>query len=100
MPNPMAGDDKSKSRASKKMAAPKSAAERVPQKSASKKSSLTSSSDKDTRHLDTTQVIITEDEYRSLVAQKAYEIFQRRCAATEADDWMQAERLVKEELLA
>ena len=48
----------------------------------------------------TPQVVITEDEYRSLVAQKAYELYLQRCAVTEVDDWFQAERIVKEMLLA
>src|SRR3982751_6385090 len=99
MTNPTAGDDKSKSRTGKKTTISKSAAERVPQKPAVKKSPQTTSSES-ARHPNATQVIITEDEYRALVAQKAHEIFRQRCAATEVDDWMQAERIVKEELLA
>jgi hypothetical protein len=47
-----------------------------------------------------TQVVITEDEFRALVAGKAYELFERRRAVTEVEDWLEAERLVKEQLLA
>ena len=45
-------------------------------------------------------LVITEDEFRGRIAAKAYELYVRRQAITETDDWMQAERLVKEELLA
>ena len=46
------------------------------------------------------QLVITEDEFRGRIAAKAYDLYMRRQAITETDDWMQAERLVKEELLA
>ncbi len=46
------------------------------------------------------EFFITEDEFRARVAFKAYELYLQRQAMTEADDWLQAERLVKEELLA
>ena len=42
---------------------------------------------------------ITEDEFRARVAAKAYKLYADRLARTETDDWMDAERLVKEELL-
>jgi len=43
---------------------------------------------------------ITEDEFRARVAAKAYELYAQRQAVTEADDWLSAERFVKEQLLA
>jgi hypothetical protein len=100
MPNPMAGDDKPKSRTSKKSTVSKSAGDRPSPKSAAKKAPPAMSSEQAIGNDSPTQVIITEDEYRGLVAQKAHEIFLQRCAATEVDDWVQAERFVKETLLA
>jgi hypothetical protein len=44
--------------------------------------------------------IVTEDQYRVRVSQKAYELYQRRQAVTHLEDWLEAERLVKGELLA
>ena len=41
------------------------------------------------------QLVITEDEFRGRIAAKAYDLYMRRQAITETDDWMQAERLVK-----
>ena len=43
---------------------------------------------------------LSEDELRGRVAAKAYELYAQRQAVTEADDWLNAERLVKEQLLA
>ena len=43
---------------------------------------------------------MTEEEYRTRVSQKAYELYEKRQAATNVDDWVEAERLVKNELLA
>jgi hypothetical protein len=43
---------------------------------------------------------VTEEEYRTRVSQKAYELYEKRQAATHSDDWVEAERLVKNELLA
>jgi hypothetical protein len=100
MPNPMADGDKPTQSRSQKPTVPKRSAERVPQKPAPKKQTLGRSSEKDKSIGNGTQVVITEDEYRALVAQKSYEIFMQRCAITEVDDWVQAERIVKEELLA
>jgi hypothetical protein len=39
------------------------------------------------------------EQYRSRVAQKAYELYEKRQAATDLDDWVEAERLLKAELL-
>ena len=44
--------------------------------------------------------VLSEDELRGRVAAKAYELYAQRQAVTEADDWLNAERLVKEQLLA
>lgn len=46
------------------------------------------------------RLAITEDEFRARIAAKAYQLYADRLARTEIDDWMEAERLVKEELLA
>ena len=50
--------------------------------------------------IEANQLVITEDEFRGRIAAKAYELYAHRQAITETDDWLQAERLVKEELLA
>ena len=44
--------------------------------------------------------VVTEEEYRIRVSQKAYALYEKRQAATHLDDWVEAERLVKNELLA
>ena len=44
--------------------------------------------------------VVTEEHYRARVSQKAYELYQKRQAGTELEDWLEAERLVKTELLA
>ena len=44
--------------------------------------------------------VVTEEQYRARVAQKAYELYLRRQATTHLEDWFEAERLVKTELLA
>jgi hypothetical protein len=44
--------------------------------------------------------VVTEDQYRARVSQKAYALYEKRQAATHLDDWFEAERLVKTELLA
>lgn len=43
--------------------------------------------------------VLSQEEYRARVAQKAFQIYEKRRALTEVDDWMEAERLVKLELL-
>jgi len=43
---------------------------------------------------------VTEEQYRVMVSQKAYELYQKRQAVTHLQDWLEAERLVKTELLA
>jgi hypothetical protein len=43
---------------------------------------------------------VTEEQYRARVSQKAYELYEKRQAATHYEDWIEAERLVKTELLA
>jgi len=44
--------------------------------------------------------VVTEEQYRARVSQKAYELYEKRQAATHYEDWIEAERLVKTELLA
>lgn len=100
MPNSMADGEKPKQNKNQKLTAPKRNAERSPQKPAPKSQPLLRSPEKADTLSCATQVVITEDEYRARIAQKAYEIFVQRCAITEVDDWVQAERIVKEELLA
>ena len=100
MPNSMADGDKSKQSKNQKLTAPKRSTERSPQKPAPKTQPLLRSPEKNDSLDCATQVVITEGEYRARVAQKAYEIFMQRHAITEVDDWVQAERIVKEELLA
>ena len=43
--------------------------------------------------------VLTHEEYRSRIAQKAFELYEKRRALTELDDWVEAERLVKLQLL-
>jgi len=43
---------------------------------------------------------VTEEQYRARVSQKAYELYEKRQAVTQLEDWLEAERLVKIELLA
>ncbi len=100
MPNPMADSEKPKQSKSQKPTVPKRSAERVPQKPAAEKQTLRRPSEKGGTIGSPRQVVITEGEYRALVAHKAYEIYIQRCASTEVDDWIQAERIVKEALLA
>jgi hypothetical protein len=44
--------------------------------------------------------VVTEEQYRARVSQKAYELYEKRQAATHLEDWLEAERRVKAELLA
>jgi len=100
MPNPMTDGDKPTQSRNQKPTVSKRSAEPLSQKPAPKKHTLGRASEKDKTIDKGTQIVITENEYRALVAQKAHEIFMQRCAITEVDDWVQAERIVKEELLA
>jgi hypothetical protein len=43
--------------------------------------------------------VFSQEEYRARVARKAFELYEKRQALTEVDDWIEAERLVKLELL-
>ena len=43
---------------------------------------------------------VTEEQLRVRISEKAYELYEKRQAATQLDDWLEAERLVKRELLA
>jgi hypothetical protein len=47
-----------------------------------------------------TSRVVAEEQYRARVAQKAYELYEKRQAVTHLEDWLEAERLVKTELLA
>jgi hypothetical protein len=44
--------------------------------------------------------VVTEEHYRARVSQKAYGLYEKRQAMTSVDDWLEAERVVKTELLA
>lgn len=44
--------------------------------------------------------VVTEEQYRTRVSQKAYALYEKRQAMTSVDDWLEAERVVKTELLA
>jgi hypothetical protein len=96
----MADSEKPKQSKSQKPTAPKRSAERVPQKPGLEKHTPRHPSEKGGTIDSSSQVVITKSEYRALVAQKAYEIHMQRCAVSEVDDWLQAERIVKEALLA
>ena len=43
--------------------------------------------------------VLTQEDYRARVARKAFELYEKRRALTEVDDWVDAERLVKLQLL-
>ena len=43
--------------------------------------------------------VLTQEEYRARVARIAFELYEKRRALTEMDDWIEAERLVKLQLL-
>ena len=47
-----------------------------------------------------TRAVLSDDGFRTRVAHKAYELYQKRQALTEKDDWLEAERLVRLELLS
>ena len=47
-----------------------------------------------------TQRVLTHDEFRAHVSRKAFELYEQRRAITEVDDWVEAERLVKLQLLS
>ena len=44
--------------------------------------------------------MLTEEEFRLRVSQKAFELYEIRRAITDADDWIEAERLVRTQLLS
>ena len=44
-------------------------------------------------------LVMTEDELRARVSRKAYELYEKRRAITDVEDWLEAERLVKLQLL-
>jgi hypothetical protein len=46
------------------------------------------------------KVILTEEEVRARISRKAYELYEQRRKRTHVDDWVEAERFVKAELLA
>ena len=52
------------------------------------------------RHVKTRHLVVTEEQYRARVSQKVYELYQKRQAATDLEDWLEPERLVRAELLA
>ncbi len=43
--------------------------------------------------------ILTQEEFRSRVARTAFELYVKRQAITEVDDWLEAERLIRMQLL-
>ncbi len=44
--------------------------------------------------------VLTQEEFFGRVARKAFELYEKRRAMTEVDDWLEAERLVKAQLLS
>ena len=70
-----------------------------PQTSVEKKERLLTK-DKNQSSSFTTQAVLSDDGFRARVAHKAYALYQKRQAITEKDDWMEAERLVRLELLS
>jgi hypothetical protein len=43
---------------------------------------------------------LTQEVFRARVAQKAFQLYEKRMALNEVDDWVEAERLTKLELLS
>jgi len=43
--------------------------------------------------------ILTQEEFQARVAEKAFELYLKRHAVTEVDDWLEAEQLVRLQLL-
>lgn len=43
--------------------------------------------------------ILTQEEFQARVAHKAFELYLKRQAVTEVDDWLEAEQLVRRQLL-
>ena len=91
MPRPASNAPKTNTEKSRKAATSKQVTSRTKNDEESKSSA---------KVVTARQLVITEDEFRGRIAAKAYDLYMRRQAITETDDWMQAERLVKEELLA
>lgn len=44
--------------------------------------------------------VLTQEEFRLRVSRKAFELYEIRRAITDVDDWIEAERLVKMQLLS
>jgi hypothetical protein len=44
--------------------------------------------------------VVADEQYRARVSQKAYELYEKRQGTAHLEDWLEAERLVKTELLA
>lgn len=44
--------------------------------------------------------VFTQEVFRARVAQKAFELYEKRQALSEVDDWVEAERLIKLEMLS
>lgn len=44
--------------------------------------------------------VLTQEEFRTRVSQKAFELYEIRRAITDVEDWIEAERLVKMQLLS
>lgn len=59
------------------------------------------SSSKTDSHIDTSEPGLSVVEYHARIARKAYDLFERRGRneGHDVEDWLEAERLVKEELL-
>ncbi len=46
------------------------------------------------------RLALTQEELRARISRQAFELYEKRRTATEVDDWIEAERLVKIELLS
>ena len=44
--------------------------------------------------------VLTQEEFRTRVSQKAFELYEIRRAITDVEDWIEAERVVKLQLLS
>ena len=92
-------EDKPKVRQSRKVkASPKNEARNSQGQPEDKERKFPTSKDEPTSR--PMRLVMTEDDFRARISQKAYELYEKRRALTDVEDWLEAERLVKQQLLA
>ena len=92
-------EEKPKVRQSRKVkASPKSEARNSQGQPEDKERKLPTPNDEPTSQ--PMSLAMTEDEFRCRISKKAYALYEKRRALTDVEDWLEAERLVKQQLLA